>query len=114
MVFLPEQVTEYDKKRAQVAQAPQMELFVSDERSAIDWAADFLKRGLPPIRRSTRSSSSNLGAAGRSTKPARNSRRCWKTTSCATTGTGEVPSQIHSYLSTNHKDLRGLEKNSPR
>lgn len=28
-------------------------------------------------------------------------------------GTGDVPSQIHSYLSTNHKDLRGLEKNSP-
>ncbi|MGC8733125.1 MAG: DNA methyltransferase, partial [Halothiobacillaceae bacterium] len=26
--------------------------------------------------------------------------------------TGEVPSQIHSYLSSNHKDLRGLEKNS--
>jgi hypothetical protein len=24
-----------------------------------------------------------------------------------------VPSQIHSYLSTNHKDLRGLEKNNP-
>ena len=28
-------------------------------------------------------------------------------------GLGEVPSQIHSYLSTNHKDLRSLEKNSP-
>ena len=28
-------------------------------------------------------------------------------------GKGEVPSQIHSYLSTNHKDLRGLDKNSP-
>jgi hypothetical protein len=26
-------------------------------------------------------------------------------------GTGEVPSQIHSYLSTNYNDLRGLEKN---
>jgi hypothetical protein len=36
MVFLPEQVADYDKKRAQAAQAPQMELFVSDERSAID------------------------------------------------------------------------------
>jgi hypothetical protein len=36
MIFLPEQVTEYDKKRAQTQQAPQMELFVSDERSAID------------------------------------------------------------------------------
>jgi hypothetical protein len=28
-------------------------------------------------------------------------------------GTGEVPSQIHGYLSTNHKDFRGLEKSSP-
>jgi len=27
-------------------------------------------------------------------------------------GSGEVPSQIHSYLSTNHKDLRGLGKSS--
>jgi hypothetical protein len=37
MVFLPDQVAEYDKKRLQVAVAPQMEMFVSDERSAIDW-----------------------------------------------------------------------------
>ncbi|HBP0717035.1 TPA: site-specific DNA-methyltransferase, partial [Pseudomonas aeruginosa] len=44
MFFLPEQVTEYDKKRMQVAIAPQMEMFVSDERSAIDWLSDFLKR----------------------------------------------------------------------
>ena len=29
-------------------------------------------------------------------------------------GAGDVPSQIHSYLSTNHKDLRGLEKSDPR
>ena len=28
-------------------------------------------------------------------------------------GNGDVPSQIHSYLSSNHKDLRGLEKTSP-
>jgi hypothetical protein len=28
-------------------------------------------------------------------------------------GTGEVPSQIHSYLSTNHKDLRNLDKSDP-
>jgi hypothetical protein len=29
-------------------------------------------------------------------------------------GNGDVPSQIHSYLSTNFKDLRGLEKDDPR
>ena len=28
-------------------------------------------------------------------------------------GAGEVPSQIHSYLSSNHKDLRNLDKNDP-
>src|SRR3546814_5023477 len=44
MVFLPDQVTEYDRKRALVSQAPQMELFVADERSAIDWLTDFLRK----------------------------------------------------------------------
>jgi hypothetical protein len=29
-------------------------------------------------------------------------------------GAGEVPSQIHRYLSTNYHDLRGLEKSDPR
>jgi len=43
MAFLAEQVAIYDNKRAQVTQAPQMELFVSDKRSAIDWLVDFLK-----------------------------------------------------------------------
>lgn len=28
-------------------------------------------------------------------------------------GVGDVPPQIHSYLSTNHKDLRNLDKSSP-
>ncbi len=28
-------------------------------------------------------------------------------------GTGDVPNQIHSYLSTNYKDLRNLPKDSP-
>ena len=44
MIFLSEQLNDYDRARLQVAQAPQMELFVSDERSAIDWLTDFLKQ----------------------------------------------------------------------
>jgi hypothetical protein len=28
-------------------------------------------------------------------------------------GKGNVPSQIHSYLSTNHKELRSLDKSNP-
>jgi hypothetical protein len=37
MFFLPEQVTEYDRRRLDVAEVEQLELFVTDERSAIHW-----------------------------------------------------------------------------
>ncbi len=37
MYFLPEQVTEYDKKRMTVRDVLQLQLFVTDESSAIQW-----------------------------------------------------------------------------
>jgi hypothetical protein len=37
MYFLPEQVTEYDKKRMTVREVLQLQLFVTDESSAIQW-----------------------------------------------------------------------------
>lgn len=37
MYFLSEQVSDYDRKRLEVNEAEQYELFVSDERSAIQW-----------------------------------------------------------------------------
>ena len=37
MYFLPEQASEYDKKRLEVEEMEQFELFVSDEKSAIQW-----------------------------------------------------------------------------
>jgi DNA modification methylase len=37
MFFLPEQVAEYDRRRLDVAEVEQVELFVTDERSAIRW-----------------------------------------------------------------------------
>ncbi len=37
MYFLPEQVSEYDRKRLEVSGVEQYELFVSDEKSAIQW-----------------------------------------------------------------------------
>jgi hypothetical protein len=43
MFFLPEQVNEYDKKRAQVENIGQLSIFVEDERSAIHWLRNFLK-----------------------------------------------------------------------
>ena len=40
-------------------------------------------------------------------------RRCWRRTSYIYDGNGEVPSQIHGYLSTNFKELRNLPKGRP-
>jgi hypothetical protein len=37
MYFLAEQVTEYDRKRLEVKEVEQLELFVCDEKSAIQW-----------------------------------------------------------------------------
>jgi len=43
MYFLPEQVNEYDKKRAQMGNIGQLTIFVEDERSAINWLRNLLK-----------------------------------------------------------------------
>lgn len=37
MFFLPDQVAEYDRRRLSVTEVQQLELFVSDERTAIQW-----------------------------------------------------------------------------
>ncbi|MCR1345614.1 site-specific DNA-methyltransferase [Acidithiobacillus ferrooxidans] len=113
MVFLPDQVAEYDRKRLQVAVAPQMEMFVSDERSAIDWLSDFLKRRPSTYQEVSPEFMGQLGAGWKKHEAKPELSALLEDNFLKYDGTGEVPSQIHSYLSTNHKDLRGLEKNSP-
>lgn len=113
MVFLPEQLVEYEKARSRIPQVKQAELFVSDERSAIDWLTNFLLK-----RPSTRSEIHpeyipQIGSAKRKGEIIPELDQLLEDNFLRYDGTGEVPSQIHSYLSTNHKDLRGLEKNSP-
>lgn len=114
MAFLPEQVTEYDKKRAQTAQAPQMELFVSDERSAIDWAADYLKARPSTYQDIHPEFIKQLGAGWKKHETRPELAALLEANFLRYEGAGEVPSQIHRYLSTNYHDLRSLEKNDPR
>ena len=114
MIFLADQVTEYDKKRAQTAHAPQMELFVSDERSAIDWAADFLKARPSTYQDIHPEFIKQLGAGWKKHEARPELSALLEGNFLRYDGTGEVPSQIHRYLSTNYHDLRGLEKTDPR
>lgn len=114
MVFLPEQVAEYDKKRAQTAQAPQMELFVSDERSAIDWLTDFLKRRPSTYQELYPEFITQLGAGWKKHEAKPELMALLDNNFLKYDGSGEVPSQIHAYLSSNFKELRGLEKSDLR
>jgi hypothetical protein len=106
-------VLEYDKKRAQVAQAPQMELFVLDERSAIDWLTDLLKKRPSTYQELSPEFMAQLGAGWKKHESRPELSSLLEDNFIQYDGTGEVPSQIHSYLSTNHKDLRGLSKDNP-
>lgn len=113
MFFLPEQVSDYDKKRLQYAQAPQMDLFVSDERSAIDWLIDFLRKRPSTSQEIQPEFTKLLGAGWRKHEPKPELSLLLDNNFIRYDGQGEVPSQIHSYLSTNFKDLRGLDKDAP-
>lgn len=114
MVFLPAQAAEYDKKRMQVAFAPQMEMFVSDERSAIDWLSEFLKKRPSTYSEITPEYMPVVGAAKKKGEVIPELSRLLDENFIQYDGKGDVPSQIHSLLSTNFKDLRGIEKNDPR
>lgn len=114
MVFLPEQVAEYDRKRAQAEQPPQMELFVSDERSAIDWLMDLLRKRPSTYQEVHPEFTTQIGAGWRKHEERPELSALLADNFLRYDGNGDVPSQIHSYLSTNFKDLRGLEKDDPR
>lgn len=113
MIFLPDQAAEYDKKRMQVALAPQMEMFVSDERSAIDWLSDFLKKRPSTYSEITSEYMPVIGAAKKKGEVIPELARLLDENFIQYDGKGEVPSQIHAYLSSNHKDQRNLDKSDP-
>lgn len=113
MVFLPVQVAAYDKKRSQVADAPQLELFVSDERSAIDWLTNFLKARPSTYQEIHPAFLIQLGAGWKKheTKPELSA--LLENNFLQYDGVGEVPSQIHAHLSSGWRDMRSLDKNDP-
>ncbi len=113
MFFLPEQVVEYDRKRIQVQEVAQLELFVRDEESAIQWLRQELARKPrsfqdihPDFIPELSGWLKHERVLELSDLLAENFLRY--------VGAGDVPPQIHAYLSTNFKDLRNLPKDHPR
>lgn len=109
MYFLPVQTAEYERRVRQVG-APQQELFVSDERSAIDWLRNFLKKRPSVYSDIQPEFLKQLGAGWNKHDTRPELRDLLDANFLQYDGLGEVPTQIHRYLSRSYADLRNLPK----
>jgi len=112
MFFLSHQVAEYDRRRTTVSELKQLELFVTDESSAIRWLRQQLEAKPRSLQDLTPDFTKQLQAWERhevtvELRDLLSQNFVWYE------GEGPVPSQIHKYLSTNYKDLRSLSKTDP-
>lgn len=113
MYFLPEQVAEYEKKRMTVEEIQQLELFVTDEASAIQWLRQQLSKKPQTFQELHPQFMREIGGWQKHEKPLE-LLELLEQNFLKYDGTGEVPSQIHGYLSSNFKDLRNLPKDDER
>jgi len=109
MYFLPDQVAEYDTKKMTAGGTEQISLFVSDESSAIGWLRQLLKDKPRTFQDIHPLFIRELGGWQKYEKPLELS-KLLEQNFLRYDGQGEVPNQIHSYLSTNFKELRNLPK----
>ena len=112
MYFLPDQAAEYDKIRRTVKEMLQIEIAVSDEASAIEWLKQQLTRKPQTFQDIHPQFLKEIGGWQKYEKPLELS-ELLEQNYLRYDGTADVPSQIHSYLSTNFKELRNLSKNDP-
>ena len=112
MVFLPDQVAEYDRKRAAVEDVAQLEIFVVDEVSAIQWLKRHLSRKPQSFQDVHPQFLREIAGWQRHERLPELSEML-EQNFLHYDGAGEVPSQIHTYLSTRFKELRTLPKDHP-
>jgi len=113
MYFLPEQAVEYDKKRLTVKEVLQLQLFVSDEASAIQWLKQQLTKKPQAFKELQPAFMDKTRAGWQKHEKPIELVDVLEQNFLQFDGKGEVPSQIHSYLSSNYRDYRNLSKDNP-
>ena len=114
MYFLPEQVSEFDRRRAHAAAVGQLSIFVDDERSAISWLHTFLRARPSTYQDIQPAFMQQLGASWKKFEHQLELSALLDQNFLCYDGTGDVPNQIHAYLSTQFKELRHLAKSDAR
>ena len=114
MYFLPEQASVYDKKRLICDRAEEeLSLFVEDEASAIQWLRKDIDKK-PQTFSDLNSPFMQQIGGWKKTELQLDLRELLHDNFLCYDGKGRVPEQIHTYLSSNWKDLRNLEKDDPK
>ena len=113
MVFLPEQVAEYDRKRAAAGGVAQLEIFVTDEESAIQWLKRQLDRKPQSFQDIHPQFLPEIAGGQQKHEKLPELSAMLEQNFLRYDGAGDVPSQIHAYLSSNFKELRRLPKDHP-
>jgi hypothetical protein len=108
MYFLSDQAAEYDKARMKMEGIGQLTLFVEDERSAVAWLRNYLKDKPCKYQDVQPEFFEQLNQSWKKWETRPELRALLDQYFLCYTGEGDVPPQIHSYLSTNFKELRNL------
>jgi len=112
MFYLPEQVAEYDKRRMTVREVLQLQLFVIDEASAIQWLKQQILTKPQTFQDIHPQFLKELGGWQKHEKPLELS-ELLEQNFLRFDGNGLVPEQIHSYLSSNWSEMRKKAKDDP-
>lgn len=111
MYFLSEQAAEYDNVRMKMEGIGQLTLFVQDERSASAWLRNYLKNKPSKYQDIQPEFFEQLNVGWKKWETRPELRAMLDQYFLCYSGEGDVPPQIHSYLSTNFKELRNLPAN---
>jgi predicted RNA methylase len=112
MYFLPDQVAGYDQKRMKASEVRQLEIFVRNEKSAIQWLRQQLQDRPQTFQEIHPQFMREIAGWEKHESPVE-LRDLLEQNFLHYDGLDEVPSQIHRYLSTNFHDLRNLSKDAP-
>jgi hypothetical protein len=109
MIFLHEQIAQYDKARITSSQLRQLDIFVDDEASSIEWLRQLLN-DKPQTYQDIHPKFINELSGWKKAEVQLELSTLLDQNFIKFDGKGQVPPQIHSYLSTNFRDLRNLSK----
>jgi hypothetical protein len=109
MTFTKKQLLEYEKAKSKGATVKQYSIFVDDESSAIDWLKQTLKEK-PKVQSDIHPDYMNAITGWKKNELQLELATLLEQNFIKYDGIEDVPNQIHTYLSTNFKDMRGLAK----